>query len=114
MTCHGGLPTKSGRICGALFYRASPPGISNPSAVAGWLSLSDLRCTKELAGARGSAAVCGLRVSEFGDGRDDLPKHTLSAHGLVPGDVGSDQSKERCKRYRTSVGAGLGSVDLAA
>src|SRR5687768_5016902 len=57
----------------ARFSTGSLPGISGAAAVAGWFSLPALRRTEDLASARGAAAMCGLRVSEFSDGRDHPP-----------------------------------------
>lgn len=76
-----------------------------------------LRWTKELAGARVSAAMWGLPVSELGDGRDNLPRHTQAPYGLVPGDVGRHAPKgHQC--YQVAADAGLGKLrhrlDLAA
>ena len=82
--------------------------------MAGWFSLSALRRAERLAGAWAAAAVCRLRVSELGDGRDNLPGHTQTADGLVSGDVGSHQPEERCA---SAIGLqrvlGLGSYDTA-
>jgi hypothetical protein len=49
------------------------PEIFGPVAVAGWFSLSAVRWAEDLAAAWGSGAMCGLRLPEFGDGRDGLP-----------------------------------------
>ena len=91
---------------------------SGAAAVAGWFSLPALRRTEDLASARGAAAMCGLRVSEFSDGRDHLPGHPETAHDLVSCDVGSHQPEERRQCHRTATRAGLGQlrhgVDLAA
>src|SRR6478736_388258 len=88
------------------------------TAMAGWLSLPALRRPEGLAGAWAAAAVCRLRISKLGDGRDNLPRHTQTADGLVSGDVGSHQPEERCQRYRPPAGFGVGQlrhgVDLAA
>ena len=71
-----------------------------------------LRCggAEGLAGAWASAAVFGLRISELGDGRNNLPGHTQAAHGLVSGDVGSHEPEERCQRHRTPAGAEVGEL----
>jgi hypothetical protein len=86
--------------------------------MAGWLSVPAVWRAKDLASALGAAAMHGLRVSELGDRRDNLPGHAETAHGLVPGDVGRHQPKERRQCYRTATGAWLGELrhglDLAA
>ena len=75
MACRGGLSPKSGRIRGALFDGGSLPRVSGSAAVAGWFSVSAVWRAGDLAGARGAAAVWGLRIPELGDGWDNLPGH---------------------------------------
>jgi hypothetical protein len=93
-------------------------GILGAAPVAGWVSLSALRWAENVAVGRTVAAVLGLQLSEFCDGRDDLSGHAQTPDPLVPGDVGPHQPKERGQRYRAPAGAGLGQLqdglDLAA
>ena len=72
MACRGGLSTNSGGIRGALFDGGGLPRVSGPTAVAGWVSVSALWRAEDLASAQGAPAMCGVRVSELGDGRDNL------------------------------------------
>src|SRR5438477_12475817 len=57
--------------------------------------------------------MCGLRASELGDGRDNLPGHTQTAHGLVPGEVGSHEPKNGASAIGLQRVLGLGSYDTA-
>ena len=62
--------------------------------------------------------MLGLRLSSFGDGRDDFSGYPQAAETLVPGGLVGHQSKEWCERDGPAEGAGTeelqDGLDLAA
>ena len=55
---------------------------------------------------RGFAAMLGLQLPKFGDGRDDLSGHAQTADSLVPGGLVGHHPEERCERHGPPTGAG--------
>src|ERR1019366_1306704 len=66
-----------------------------------------------LAAPIGALAVCALRVSDIGNGRNDFPGYADPANGLVSCHVVGDQSEERGQRLGLQRVLGLGSYQTA-
>ena len=71
-----------------------------------------------MADTRDLIGVCGLRLSDIGDGGDDFSGHSDAFGALVPDDVVGDDSEERGQCAGTAAGAGpeelRDGVDVAA
>ena len=109
-TGSGGLSADSGGARSSIEQRGSVPGVSVPPAMAGGMQMPTLRREQNLAAAIRTLAGCRLRMSGFGNGGNDCSGHPDTPDGLVPGDVGDDESEEWDQRPGTAAGSGLGKL----
>jgi hypothetical protein len=75
MACHGGFPAGFTGIRGALLDGGGLPRVSVSAPLARRFLLPALWREEELADLQRSAAMFGLQLPEFGDGRDDLSRY---------------------------------------
>ena len=106
MASDGGFPTGSTGIRGSVLDGSGLPGVSVSAPLARGILLPALWRAKELANIRRSAAMFGLQLPKFGDGRDDLSGYPQAPDALVPGGLVGHQPEERCERHGPSTGAG--------
>ena len=60
-----------------------------------------------MASERDTSGVWWLRVSDLGDGWNDISGHPDSPRGVVSGDVVDDDAEERRQRLGTATGVGI-------
>ena len=102
----GRISSKLDGIRSELRHTGGLPSVLGAVAMARWFSLSALWGQSVLAGARCTAGVRGLWLSNFGDGGNDFSGHADPAAGLVSRHVVVDYPEERCQRVRSATSAG--------
>ncbi len=98
----GRISSKLDGIRSELRHTGGLPSVLGTVAMARWFSLSALWGQSVLAGARCTAGMRGLWLSNFGDGGNDFSGHADPAADLVSGHVVVDYSEEWCQRLRST------------
>jgi hypothetical protein len=110
MRGRGRVSSKLDGIRSELQHTGGLPSILGAVAMARWFSLSALWEQSVLAGARCTAGMRGLWLSNFGYGRNDFSGHADPAAGLVSRHVVVDHSEKWCQRFRSATSAGAEEV----
>src|SRR3990172_605278 len=86
------------------------PRLSGVDPLARWLRLSLVWSQPGLAVGEGLVSVWALSQARVGDLRNPVPRHALSAAGVVPGHLVCDWREARGQRAGAATGAGAGQL----